>query len=178
MIAFGWTQKALLFAPIIKALQRVSVYVAICYNWRNTTSEVTIMPKAASPIRLDESLMSEATLTASTLHRSAAEQVEYWADIGRKVSNVVDPEILLEVQSGLATLHVEKTSPVTVDPDALFEKLDHDRKTGALSQAIAAGGVRYQASSNSPGTLEAVYTDGRVETGVFVNGEFCVAEAQ
>ncbi len=132
------------------------------------------MAKAASPIRLDKDLMAEASLAASTLHRSTAEQVEYWADIGRKVGRLVDPRALLEVQAGLATLHVKKTAPVTADPDAIFAALERDRESGALSEAIGVGSVRYQASSSEAGKLEAVYPDGRIEHGIFVNGAFCV----
>lgn len=130
------------------------------------------MAKAVSPIRLDEALMAEALLASSTLHRSTAEQVEYWADIGRKVAKLVDPDDLLAVQAGLATLHVEKTKPITVDPDSVFAQLEQDRESGVLSQAIAAGSVRYQASTNEQGKLEAVHPDGRAEIGMFVDGEF------
>ena len=131
------------------------------------------MAKSASPIRLDQALMADASLTASTLHRSATEQVEYWADLGRKVSKLIDPDVLLEVQAGLATLHVEKTESVKADPDAVFAQLDHDRQNGRLSTAIAAGSVRYQASQREPGKLEAVHPDGHIEVGKFVNGQFC-----
>ncbi|MCF8003822.1 MAG: ParD-like family protein [Chromatiaceae bacterium] len=37
------------------------------------------MRKSASPIRLQEDLMQSASLAGSQLHRSAAEQIEYWA---------------------------------------------------------------------------------------------------
>lgn len=130
------------------------------------------MAKASSPIRLERDLMSAAAIAGSTLHRSAAEQIEYWADIGRKVAKIVDPQVLLAIQAGLATLRVEHLSPQPVDPDAVFAVLDRERKSGALSEAIAAGSVRYQASITHPGLLEACYPDGRIEVGQFANGQF------
>lgn len=130
------------------------------------------MAKAPSPVRLESSLMSAAAVAGSTLHRSAAEQIEYWADLGRKVAKIVDPEILLAVQAGLATLRVEHVSPSPVDPDAVFAALDRARNSGALSEAVAAGAVRYQASIMRPGALEACYPDGRIEVGQFANGQF------
>ncbi len=130
------------------------------------------MAKAPSPVRLDNSLMSAAAIAGSTLHRSAAEQIEYWADLGRKVAKVVDPEILLAVQAGLATLHVEHTTPSSVEPEAVFSALDQERDSGALSEAIATGAVRYQASITRPGSLEACYPDGRIVVGQFTNGQF------
>jgi hypothetical protein len=128
--------------------------------------------KSPSPVRLETSLMSAAAIAGSTLHRSAAEQIEYWADLGRKVAKIVDPEILLAVQAGLATLRVEQVSPTPVDPDAVFAALDRERNSGALSEAVAAGTVHYQASITRPGSLEACYPDGRIEVGQFTNGQF------
>lgn len=133
------------------------------------------MAKAASPVRLESNLMNAATATGLLMHRSAAEQIEYWADIGRKVASTVSPENLLAVQAGLASLRIERSAPSPVDPDAVFLALDHGRDSGALSQAIAAGSVRYQASLNYPGRLEACHPDGHIEVGQFVNGQF-VAE--
>lgn len=130
------------------------------------------MAKAPSPVRLENSLMSAAAVAGSTLHRSAAEQIEYWADLGRKVAKIVDPETLLAVQAGLAILRVEHLAPSPVDPDAVFAALDRERNSGALSEAVAAGTLRYQASITRPGLLEACYPDGRIEVGQFTNGQF------
>ena len=130
------------------------------------------MAKAASPVRLQHSLMSAAVTAGAIMHRSAAEQVEYWADIGRKVSGVVNPEVLLAIHAGLATLRVERSTPSPVDPDAVFTSLNRARASGAISEAIASGGVRYQASVSRPGYLEACHPDGRTEVGRFLNGRF------
>ncbi|MCV6615323.1 MAG: ParD-like family protein [Cellvibrionaceae bacterium] len=130
------------------------------------------MAKASSPVRLEEGLMKAATTAGITLHRSAAEQVEYWADIGRKVADIVDPNKLLAVKAGLAKIRIEETESVSIDPDAVFAALDRDRESGALAQAVASGSVRYQASLARPGKLEACYPDGRVELGQFQDGQF------
>jgi hypothetical protein len=130
------------------------------------------MAKAASPVRLEEGLMKAATAAGHTLHRSAAEQVEYWADLGRKVADVVDPNKLLAVKAGFAKIRIEEAPPISIDPDALFEALDRDRESGALAEAMSSGSVRYQSSVNCPGKLEACYPDGRVVAGEFKGGKF------
>ncbi len=56
------------------------------------------MIKATSSVRLESSLINAATIAGIPLKRSAAEQIEYWAEIGRKVVKAVDPEVLLAVQ--------------------------------------------------------------------------------
>jgi hypothetical protein len=136
------------------------------------------MPKAASPVRLQAGLMEAARVSGSAWHRSAAEQIEYWADIGRKVSKTIDPEILLAVEAGLARITVEKVEPVTVDPESVFAALDAGRASGKLASAIAEQSpVRYQASKTSPGFLERIGSEGDVVLGQFVNGDFSPSES-
>lgn len=48
--------------------------------------------------------------------RSAAQQVEYWAALGRQVGEWLDPEQLLEVKTGLARLKLEPVRAAAVDP--------------------------------------------------------------
>ena len=136
------------------------------------------MPKAASPVRLQEGLMESARVSGAALHRSAAEQIEYWADIGRKVSRIIDPEILLAVEAGLARITVEKVEAVNVNPESVFAALEADRESGELASAIAEQSpIRYQASKTSPGLLERVGSGGDVALGQFVNGEFIPSDS-
>ena len=78
------------------------------------------MPKSPSPVRLQDELMRSAALVGALHQRSAAQQVEYWASLGRSVAELLDPEQLLAVQSGLARLRVEPIRVVAVDPAAVF----------------------------------------------------------
>lgn len=133
------------------------------------------MAKAVSPIRLQSQLMSFASAEGALCHRSGAEQIEYWADLGRKVESVLDPKTLLAVKSGFSRISVERVEPVEVEPDAVFSRLNRKRKNGSLAKSITDGRVRYQASKAQPGMLERVSPDGTVETGMFVNGAFKVA---
>ncbi|MDF1644046.1 MAG: hypothetical protein P1U80_07660 [Pseudomonadales bacterium] len=130
------------------------------------------MAKAASPVRLQEELMQAATTAGQRMHRSAAEQVEYWASIGRSVARVVDPDNLLAVSAGLAQLKIIPVEPPVIDPDDLFAALEQDRKSGTLAASISAAEVRYQASVAYPGQLEQVHADGSVIVGQFSMGVF------
>lgn len=130
------------------------------------------MAKAASPIRLENTLMDAAKVAGKALHRSATEQVEYWADIGRKVSKVIDPQTLLEINAGLIKISLERIEPINLDPDAVFAALDNARESGALQTAITTGTVQYQASSRYPGLLEQVQPDGNIAVGQFHQGRF------
>ena len=104
------------------------------------------MPKSASPVRLQQELMQSATLAGARHHRSAAEQIEYWATLGRQVAGVLDPDKLLDVLSGLAAVRVEPVTTAAVAPE--------------------------QASTAHLGFLEEIASDGRRRLGQFRHGVF------
>lgn len=130
------------------------------------------MAKAHSPLRLEAHLVEQASISGKLLHRSTAEQIEYWADIGRNISKVITPELLLQVYAGVAKVKVEKITGPHLSPDALFSDLENDRKSGALQNNISTSSVRYQASPHYPGYLERIDHDGTVTVGQFKNGNF------
>jgi len=130
------------------------------------------MAKAASPIRLQEDLMQAAESTAKRFHRSTAEQIEYWADLGKTVTSILDPDILLSVSAGLTTLKTEPVFSAPIDPDAVFQSLENERKEGILQNTISANSVKYQASMQHLGYLEQIDPNGTVTVGWFENGQF------
>jgi len=131
------------------------------------------MAKAASPVRLQQDLMDNATVEGELFNRSAAEQVEYWAGIGRRLSNVIESDTLLSISAGLATILVEPVQTQPIEPEGVFNTLEKQRESGVLTEMIKQGGLpRYQASSEHPGYLERIETDGQVVLGQFSNGAF------
>ena len=130
------------------------------------------MPKAASPVRLQAELMQSATMAGRRQHRSAAEQIEYWASIGRSVSKIINQDTLLEISAGLVRLKIEPVVSLAIAPEEVFSDLERDRKTGRLEASVTTSSVRYQISTRHPGQLEQVLPDGRVIVGQFHNGVF------
>jgi hypothetical protein len=130
------------------------------------------MAKAASPVRLQEELMQAARIAGSRQHRSAAEQVEYWASLGRQIAGFVDPDTLLKISAGLARIRVEPTVAQPVNPEAVFAAVEADRRSGELAKKVTTSSIRYQPSATHPGYLEhidekGVHTVGRFRSGVF-----------
>ncbi|MBE0436929.1 MAG: hypothetical protein IBX56_14125 [Methylomicrobium sp.] len=130
------------------------------------------MAKAASPIRLQQELMSAAESTGKRFHRSTAEQVEYWAEMGRNVSALLDPDDLASIAAGLARLELVPVYGKPVDPDSVFQSLEVERTTGSLPQSVTGCTVKYQASWNHPGCLERIDRNGQITVGQYINGEF------
>ncbi|PCI61446.1 MAG: hypothetical protein COB35_06560 [Gammaproteobacteria bacterium] len=133
------------------------------------------MAKANSPIRLQNNLMQSATTVGALMHRSAAEQIEYWASLGQKVSDILSPEVLLSISAGLAKVSVKPTIDPVIDFDDIMQEVEIRSNSDELKKAIANNTIKYQASSHYPGLLEQVKPDGTITLGHFEGGEF-VAE--
>ena len=116
--------------------------------------------------------MRSASLEGERHHRSAAEQIEYWASLGRDLAAFLDPDKLLDVVSGLATLRVESVNVSAVAPEQVFADLERQRRSGQLSKAVSQAAVRYQASQTHPGCLDAISADGTRCVGRFQHGAF------
>ena len=132
------------------------------------------MAKAASPIRLQADIMQAATLAGKRHHRSTAEQIEYWAEMGRKIGAYLNPDDLLSVSSGLANIKIEPILSGPVNADEIFQALEEDRAHGSLPQTVTGSAVKYQASLAHPGYLERIGRNGDCAVGKFEGGEFIV----
>lgn len=130
------------------------------------------MAKSASPIRLQDDLMQEAARIGKRQHRSTAEQIEYWADIGRQASEVIDPDVLLSLVSGLVRIKVEPVDDVVVEPAHVLESLETERENGTLADRVTGSPLKYQVCESHPGYLEQIDDQGRVTVGQFSDGEF------
>jgi hypothetical protein len=126
----------------------------------------------AGPIRLDDNIISFATASASIEKRSVPKQIEYWAEIGRRLEAIVDRNGILALMQGNAEVEVRPIKSEPVDIDAVFAKLDTDRGNGNLSAAVTQASHIYEASEAHPGYLDRIGKDGQRLTGYFQNGEF------
>lgn len=130
------------------------------------------MAKNSTPMRLELSLVQAAAVAGESFKRSTASQIEYWAEIGRAVEHLLDPQSIIAIKSGLATLKLEVNNGTPVDAQAVFAKLETDRRSEKLSSKVTSTAVRYQASSDHPGMLERINAEGQIEVGLFQDGEF------
>ena len=132
--------------------------------------------KQAPPVRLSDPFYKRMNAVAKINHRSVPKQLEHMAGIAESVSNLISPEQLLDIQSGLSTLVVEKVAAPKVDKTALFASLDAMRQSGALPQKVTAAKNRYQACERHEGYLERINADGSRDVGQFKGGKFKVAK--
>lgn len=130
------------------------------------------MAKSSSPIRLQKALMDAASSSGRLEHRSTAEQIEYWADVGRKLARMVGNLDFARIQAGFAKVRIEEVDQSPVNSNDVFSRLDAMRNSGELSNTIASHSVCYRPSKTRSGLLDQVHPDGMVVCGQFENGEF------
>lgn len=136
------------------------------------------MAKHNSPIRLENNLMLAARNAAMIHKRTPAEQIEYWAELGKNVAQLIDPETLIACKSGLAILTVERVNAKPVDVASVFSHLAQQRDNGTLTASITSARIRYEASSSHPGMLDQIDEHDQVTTGQFDNGKFIPLEVR
>ncbi|MCK5690550.1 hypothetical protein KAI87_14825, partial [Myxococcota bacterium] len=61
----------------------------------------------SNPLRLNLELVQAAGAMAKRSKRTVPHQIEYWAELGRAVEQVVDPATLISIQEGFSKLVVE-----------------------------------------------------------------------
>ncbi|MGI9295453.1 MAG: TA system antitoxin ParD family protein [Pseudomonadales bacterium] len=127
---------------------------------------------ASAPLRLDQDLIDAAALEAKRMKRSAPKQIEYWAELGKAIDDVLDPDDVIAIKEGLAHLKIVPPTSLVVDSKAVFDDLEVARENKSLPGLAASASVIYQPSKEHPGLLEQINADGERVAGRFRNGEF------
>jgi hypothetical protein len=94
--------------------------------------------------------MRSAALIGALHQRSASQQVEYWASLGRSVAGLLDPEQLLSVTAGVARLRLEPVRVAAVDQGSVFDIMEQARRNGSLAGSVTTARDRNQASVGLP----------------------------
>ncbi|MDJ0763096.1 MAG: hypothetical protein QNJ97_08925 [Myxococcota bacterium] len=131
----------------------------------------------ASPVRLDADLVMAAEQEGKLQKRSVPKQIEYWAELGQAVEQVIDITDVLAIVQGLKKVTVTPVSSPPIDPLEVFDKLERARNSGALSKRVTDAAVYFEASRTNPGLLDRVDTaTGERLTGQFIDGIFTVIQ--
>jgi len=117
----------------------------------------------SQPVKLSDSLVLDARLTAEIAQRSIAGQIEFWASLGRAVEGLLrGREVLALSQSATARLLSECLE--TVDSAEGRQRVADYLRSRPFPQ--------YEAASGHPGLLVRIDSDGARTLGRFVNRHF------
>ncbi len=126
----------------------------------------------STPLRVNDSLFKDAEIEGSFMNRSTAKQVEFWAELGKRVAQSVSPSDMLALMQGIANVRVELPESQPINPEQVFVAVEEASTSYQLGNKVTHGGLYYEASKNRPGLLDRIKPDGARQTGRFENGSF------
>ena len=117
----------------------------------------------SQPVKLSDSLVLDARLTGEVVERSIAGQVEFWAQLGRAVEQLLQaPQVMALCRNGAARPISELLT--SVDSPEGGERLGDYLHSQPFP--------RYEAHPSQPGLLVRIDAHGRKTVGRFVNRQF------
>lgn len=117
----------------------------------------------SQPVKLSDSLVLDARLTAEVAQRSIAGQIEFWASLGRAV------EGLLRGREVLALCKTDAVRPLSECLESVDSPEGHKRVADYLESRPF---PHYEAAPGRPGLLVRMDGDGTRTVGRFVNRRF------
>jgi hypothetical protein len=129
----------------------IDILVAFCYRWY-----------MSQPVKVSDTLVLDARLTAKVAERSIAAQIEFWARLGRAI------EPLLRGDKALALRRAGDIKPLSES----IRSVDSDEGRRRVFEYLKSRPYPHYEPSDSPGLLVRTEASGRRTFGRFVNREF------
>ncbi len=124
----------------------------------------------SKPIRIDPAMLERAKIEGRMFRRSPPKQIEFWAEIGRQVSSLVDARDLFAVFTGAASVKITHNLSQPVSTTDVLAKLKADRSSGALRNSVTTAKATY--GIDEDGRIRRTTADGRESLGDLVDGQF------
>lgn len=132
------------------------------------------MKSKGYPLKLPTQLIREAEQSAFENSLTLEKQLEKWIKLGKLADKEWTPAELAGLIQGSMKVSISKHESQAIDPMSVVKPQDDNEANEVVRQTALVAGYAYQASTSHPKMLEKVYKDGRVEVGVFKNGEFSI----
>jgi hypothetical protein len=121
----------------------------------------------SQPVKLSDTLVLDARLTAESSERSIAGQIEFWAKLGRAV------EPLLQGVQAMALSRAAAARPIS----ECLDSADSPEGRKRVAEHLKTLPYPHYEQSDKPGLLVRITADGKRSIGRFVNRQFEVTKA-
>jgi hypothetical protein len=130
----------------------------------------------SKPIRIESTILERAEVEGRINRRSPPKQIEYWAEIGRQVSSLIDAKDLFAVFTGAAALKVTHKPSQPVPTTTILEELRTRRDSGELQRSVTGAIASYGIGEN--GLIRRISAGGRETVGKLIDGKFVPSERE
>ena len=121
----------------------------------------------SQPVKLSDSLILDARLTAEIAERSIAGQIEFWARLGRAIEPLLRGDQVLALRRSGDAWPISELLASVDAPEGRRRVADY-----LESQPFP----HYEPAADAPGMLVRIEADGTRTTGRFVNRQFEAAD--
>ena len=130
----------------------------------------------SKPIRIESTILERAEIEGRMNRRSPPKQIEYWAEIGRQVSSLIEAKDLFAVFTGAAALEVTHKPSQPVPTTAILDELQARRESGELQRSVTGAMASYGIGEN--GLIRRISASGRETYGELIDGKFVPSERE
>jgi hypothetical protein len=127
------------------------------------SGSVLLLLDVSQPVKLSDSLVLDARITAEVAQRSIAGQIEFWAGLGRAVEGLLRGREVLALRAAHAVRPLSECLESVNSAEGRQRVVDYLR-----SQPFP----HYEAAAGHPGLLVRIDADGTRTLGRFVNRRF------
>ena len=110
---------------------------------------------------LQTSLVDAVKTSGTLAHRSISQQIEYWANLGRKTESLLTEAEILQVISGVTEIHKSSVNSMELEVESVYKMLEDDRKKELCQKSVCRDGY-----------LDQLHSGGHVVIGSFKKGVF------
>jgi hypothetical protein len=121
----------------------------------------------SQPVKLSDTLVLDARLTAESAERSIAGQIEFWAKLGRAVEPLLQGDQAMALTRSCAARPLSECLGSAGSPKGRKRVAEHLKTLP----------YPHYEQSDTPGLLIRITADGKRSTGRFVNRKFEVVKA-
>ena len=90
----------------------------------------------SKPMRLDPALQRMAEIEGKMERRSPPKQIEYWADLGRQISQFITPRDVHAVFTGAASINISYNRSKPVAAASVLGDMEKDRASSMLMSSL------------------------------------------
>ena len=121
----------------------------------------------SQPVKLSDSLVLDARLTAGIAERSIAGQIEFWAKLGRAVEPLLQGVQVMALSRAGAAKPLSECLRIVDSPEGRRRVAEH----------LETLPYPHYQQSDTPGLLVRITADGKRSIGRFVNRRFAIVKA-
>lgn len=118
------------------------------------------MKRQRKSVKLSNKLLNAAKATAAQEQRTVSEQIECWIELGRCLSEFMDPQDILAITTGFSTPEIKSSEPLDAHQSTEIQSIKEALEKDQCGVVYDDPSIIYRASRLHLGLIERIAPDG------------------